>query len=143
MQPALHWTAAYLGKPWVLGADGPAAYDCWGLVRAVLKARRGLDLPPIVVPQSDQRGMVRTFAGVGEGELAGWRYVAQFDVDELDAVLMAQAQHPVHVGLWIKPGGLLRVLHARQGAGVVLQDVAALRRSGYRIVDSYRYEAPA
>ena len=35
-----------IGKPWRLGARGPDAYDCWGLVREVMQRMRpGLPLP--------------------------------------------------------------------------------------------------
>jgi cell wall-associated NlpC family hydrolase len=35
-----------IGKPFVMGARGPDAYDCWGLVREVMQRMRpGLALP--------------------------------------------------------------------------------------------------
>lgn len=134
----MHWATAYLGKPWRLGADGPDAFDCWGLVRAVLRERAGLDLQPIVIPQSDQRGIAKAFEG--HAELADW--TEQPVPRELDAVLMAQARHPIHVGLWVYAGGL-RILHARQGSGVVAQDPVSLRRHGYHVLSTWRHRTLA
>lgn len=34
----------YIGKPYRPGAEGPDAYDCWGLARAIA-ADRGFELP--------------------------------------------------------------------------------------------------
>jgi cell wall-associated NlpC family hydrolase len=35
----------YIGKPYVLGARGPDAFDCWGLVCAIYEAQLGVTLP--------------------------------------------------------------------------------------------------
>ena len=43
----MHWTADYLGKPWRNGADGPDAFDCYGLVRAVYRDRYGIEMPVV------------------------------------------------------------------------------------------------
>ena len=43
----MHWTAEYLGKPWRNGAEGPDAFDCYGLVRAVYWDRYRIQIPAI------------------------------------------------------------------------------------------------
>jgi hypothetical protein len=53
-----------IGKPWRLGARGPDAYDCWGLVREVLQRMRpGLPLPDWA---SDEMTRSRQRALMGE-----------------------------------------------------------------------------
>lgn len=37
--------APYIGKPWARGADGPDAFDCWGLVTAAARDVFGLHFP--------------------------------------------------------------------------------------------------
>lgn len=37
MKPDLVTVSDLIGKPWRLGARGPDAYDCWGLVREILQ----------------------------------------------------------------------------------------------------------
>jgi hypothetical protein len=44
-----HWAMQYMGKPWESGAQGPDAYDCFALVRAVQRDVFGRDLPLIVL----------------------------------------------------------------------------------------------
>lgn len=39
--------SAFLGKPWRPVADGPDAYDCWGLTRAASYALFGASLPDL------------------------------------------------------------------------------------------------
>ena len=133
----MHWAAAYLGKGWRVGAAGPDLYDCWGLVRSVFEARTGIALPPSGFDSEDLLVVMREFRD--HPERRRWRQVEA--PAELDAVLMAQARHPVHVGLWVDGSGG-RVLHATH-AGVVAQDRATLRASGYQIVGIYRHESRA
>lgn len=35
------------GKPWVNRAEGPVAYDCWGLVLASFREIDGIELPQV------------------------------------------------------------------------------------------------
>lgn len=34
----------YLGKPWIVGANGPDAFDCWGLVEHIYQTQKGITL---------------------------------------------------------------------------------------------------
>lgn len=123
-----HWALAYLGKPWANGAAGPDAYDCWGLVRRVYAERYGLELPAVDVDAHAPLAVRHAFAA----GRAGWQAVD--DRQEGDVVLMGQARHPHHVGLWLAGG----VLHAVEGAGVVHQDLRSLAAHGWRLLGSYR-----
>lgn len=35
----------YLGKPWVMGANGPDAFDCWGLLEYIYLQEKNVHLP--------------------------------------------------------------------------------------------------
>ncbi len=131
----MHWASTYRGRPWASGAEGPAAFDCWGLVRAVLRDRAGIALPRIQVDGGDIRAVVRAFKA--HPELAHWREVEA--PRELDAALMAQARHPVHVGLYLEVDGG-RVLHCGDPYGVVAVDLLSLRQHGYKIMRWYRHD---
>jgi cell wall-associated NlpC family hydrolase len=39
------WVDAYRGRPFVKDGEGPEAFDCYGLVRAVLRERFGVQAP--------------------------------------------------------------------------------------------------
>jgi len=131
----MHWAVPYLGKPWRIGADGPDAYDCWGLVRAILRQRAGIELQPIV--ESDVRDLIRAFET--HPERKAWVKVER--PRELDAVLMSQARHPVHVGIWVDASGG-RVLHAAKPM-VAAQDEIALKAGGYKVHGFYRHHSRA
>lgn len=47
MRPAPAWCMRYVGKPHEMGARGPDAYDCWGLVVDVLDREFGCAVPPL------------------------------------------------------------------------------------------------
>jgi len=129
----MHWSAAYLGRPWQVGATGPAAYDCWGLVAAVLRQRAGVVVTPIASPPEELRALIGYFRD--HPEFAHWRPVET--PRELDCAVMAQARHPFHVGLWLDGG---RILHAMQPA-VRIHDRVGLAHAGFRIHGIYRHEA--
>ena len=134
---SLHWSAAYLGRPWVLGATGPESYDCWGLVRDVFRARCGVEIAAAGFESEAPRTLIEGIKGYPAW--AQWREVET--PAELDAVLMAQSRHPVHVGLWIGNALSGLVLHTTKSGGVVVQGRASLAAVGFRIVGTYRHES--
>ena len=126
-----------IGLPWIAGARGPEAYDCWGLFLAVQHDHFGRDLPEIPVDALDLRAVLDAFSAHPERQR--WQAVPQ--PEEGDAVLMRQSRYPVHIGVWlnIDGGG---VLHAVRHAGVVFQTLAALDAHGWRIEGFYRFREP-
>lgn len=126
-----------IGRPWVAGACGPEAYDCWGLFLAVQRQHFDRDLPEIPIDALDLRAVLDAFTAHPERQR--WQPVSP--VEEGDAVLMRQSRYPVHIGVWldIDGGG---VLHAVRHAGVVFQSLAALDPHGWRIEGYYRFRDP-
>jgi len=124
-----------IGLPWVAGARGPDAYDCWGLFLAVQRQYFGRDLPEIPVDALNLRAVLDAFTAHPERQR--WQPVSA--AEEGDAVLMRQSRYPVHIGAWldIDGGG---VLHAVRHAGVVFQTLAALNAHGWRIEGCYRFK---
>lgn len=133
---APHWAGHFLGRPYEVGSSGPETFDCWGLVRAVMSTRAGIDLPEVGIAEADIRGLIQAFET--HAERARWREVTAHEPNELDAVLMATARRPVHVGIWLNVG-TGRVLHAARPLGVVAQAQAQLASSGYRVVARFRH----
>ena len=124
-----------IGLPWVAGARGPEAYDCWGLFLAVQRQHFGRDLPEIPVDALNLRAVLDAFTAHPERQR--WQLVSA--AEEGDAVLMRQSRYPIHIGVWldIDGGG---VLHAVRHAGVVFQTLAALEAHGWRIEGHYRFK---
>lgn len=123
-----------IGLPWVAGARGPEAYDCWGLFLAVQRDHFSRDLPEIPVDALDLRAVLNAFSGHPERQ----RWLSVSKPEEGDAVLMRQSRYPVHIGVWlnIDGGG---VLHAVRHAGVVFQTLAALDAHGWRVDSVMRF----
>lgn len=128
-----HFATKYIGLPWVAGAQGPDSFDCWGFVRYVLKEEYGYDVPQVNVNPECLRDVLVAF----RTDLA---FTAFFEVPSPrvgDVVLMRQAKHPVHAGLWIDTDGG-GVLHCVRGSGVVFQNIRSLNASGWFLDSFYR-----
>lgn len=132
-QAVSHWTEAYVGKPYAPGLAGlgPDAYDCSGLVRAVLRERAGIELPmvPDDIDRGDLRVLIRTLRD--HGERANWVRVER-PVD-LAIVELSHGQHPHHVGIWLQIDGG-GVLHALEGVGVIFSTRFSLGINGWRML---------
>jgi hypothetical protein len=124
-----------IGSPWIAGARGPEAYDCWGLFLEVQRTQFNRELPEIPVDALNVKEVLHAFSHHPERQR--WQKVKQ--PVEGDAILMRQARYPVHIGVWldIDSGG---VLHAVQHAGVVYQTPKALEAHGWRIEGNYSFQ---
>lgn len=120
----------YLGKAWVNGAQGPDAYDCWNLVRAIYKNEKNIDIPFFNVDALKPLAVRHAFQETNEYK--NWRLVDDFA--DFDVVLLSQASRPHHVGIWFQG----RLLHSVEGAGVVWQNTQSLKMHGWNITATYR-----
>lgn len=130
-----HWAVQYIGRPWVNGAQGPDEFDCWGLVRFIQREHFGRTLPAVDIDAMDLRDVARALQA--HDERANWSR-AESPADG-DAVLLAHARYPSHVGVWLDAdgGGLL---HCVQGAGVIFNTLSALRLAGWGHIEFYRHK---
>lgn len=119
-----------IGMPWANGANGPEAYDCWGLVRAYYREVHGRELPVVAVDATRAVAVAHAFAG--HEAVGDWEATEQ--PQQGGAVLMGQARRPHHVGLWIGGG----VLHSVEGSGVIFNNAFTLKSAGWNVLGSYR-----
>ena len=86
------WTEAWVGLPYEIGGRGPRAFDCVGLVIALLAARRGIRVADPAERLHDHRAALAAVE-------AGWRPVEAAEVGEGDA-LVFRGVNPgaLHVG---------------------------------------------
>lgn len=105
-----HWATHLIGLPWKPGAEGPRAFDCWGLVRYVFRLRFGIEMPDV------QRGdFVETNAGAifEAATVSGWRHVPDAEPEADDIILMRrEVDGKRHVGVMIASSQGLRLLHS-------------------------------
>ncbi len=110
-----HWALEYIGRPWQSGAQGPHAYDCWSLVRAVQKNVFGRELPIISVNALVQSEVLAAFKD--NAEYQHWQRV-EIPQDGDCVITKSSPEIAEHVGIWIDVDGG-RILQAVYGAGVV------------------------
>lgn len=96
-----------IGRPWRLGARGPEAFDCWGLV-LVLAARCGRTVPPDWCSREMTRAEQRALM-VGESRARTERLAGPVEG------AIAYSERAAHAGFVLHG----RVIHAMRGAGVV------------------------
>lgn len=111
------WAAKYIGLAFAEGGRGPDSYDCWGLVAAVLRNERRIEVEPFAE--------VGTFDRVGieakvRDELArnDWQPVDPRAARPFDVALMwihrrlmgrETARSLSHIGIVEAPGRLLHI----------------------------------
>ena len=121
-----HWASKYIGMEWVAGEN-----DCWAFFRKVQADHFGIDVPAVDVNSISRLSCMREFGINGERE--NWESVQE--PREGDAVLLGIGRRPSHIGLWANGG----VLHCLEGAGVVHQQLAAMRRHNWNNIAFYRH----
>ena len=103
----------YIGLPYREGARGPAEYDCYGLVAAVFRAARGIELPDWYQAAPGPQAASRAISAALAGEVAGGRSVRVDDPADWDIAIVGSQTRPHHVGLFVQGG----VLHASKAFG--------------------------
>lgn len=128
-----HWAEELIGRPWVYGAAGPDAFDCFGFVRYVQALHYGVTMPNIEAPESwiAAHTLIRDHA-----ERQRWLLCEAPQDGHI--ILMAKSRHPVHIGVVVQAASVLGALHCVQGSGVVFQRLANLPASGWGKLTYYR-----
>lgn len=128
-----------LGKPWAQGATGPAAYDCWGMVRHYTLHALGLVLPSVAVHAATADELHAA------ARHSGWHPVSA-PPREHDIVLARSLETGGrHVGVVLDLDGLPHLLHCLGSVtnplpGVVVERLSeALSR--YHSPRTYRHLA--
>lgn len=120
--------ADLIGTPHVDGAAGPEAYDCWNLVRHVLRVLADRDLPlsddMLGELQGEHWATRDIIAAIRSSDIhRSWPPVDR--PRHLDIVILVQGMQQSHIGIWIDlPGLPVGILHASRAQGVVLESKA-------------------
>lgn len=107
----------WIGIPYVDQGRDEAGFDCWGLVRAVLRVEAGLDLPSYHTDYASAVDRVAVQRLV-RGESESWLEVSEADARRLDVVVLRVAGRECHLGVVVGHGCML---HTLRGTGVVLE----------------------
>ncbi|WP_153116017.1 NlpC/P60 family protein [Rhodocyclus tenuis] len=133
----MHWAHDYKGKPYLPGAMGPDAYNCWGLATAIERDHFGRELPKlrVAVDELPPRALIRLLRE--HPGRSGWVEVPRpFDGD---LVAMGRSSEEAHIGVWADIDGGA-VVHALAGAGVCKHSLLHVKLHGFSLI---RYYAPA
>jgi cell wall-associated NlpC family hydrolase len=126
-----HWSAAYIGIPFVAGGRSQLGCDCYGLITLVYHDVASIELPPLngLYVTAEER---EDIARIVEGEVAHgpWTPVEPGDEQDLDVALFRCFGLQSHVGV-ICGRGLM--LHATSG-----QTSAVERYTGPRWITRFQ-----
>jgi cell wall-associated NlpC family hydrolase len=134
-----HWAAKYIGRPWIPGGRGPAAFDCWGLLVWVYWEEFGKAVPSYIGHHAEDphENLALFIHEEGSGR---WRELDTGEaIEEGDAVAISAGSRFHHVGIYLEADGGL-ILHALQGKGVIAQTRGGLRTMGLQNLKFYRLE---
>lgn len=109
MQHDEHWTAGYVGIPFIVKGRSLKGLDCWGLVQRVL-----VEQFMTYVPSLDGAYTEISFQGNAqliEEQLATCHYQKTDNPIEGDIVVLEYAGVPYHVGIYCTISGTPMVLH--------------------------------
>lgn len=108
---------ALLGRPYVAGATGPEAYDCYGLARHLQAVLFDRELPLFSLPADASRFAIASAIAV-HPERQRWRETT-LPVDGALAV-MARQGCGFHIGVYLDLDGGT-IVHATETVGVVAE----------------------
>lgn len=121
-----------IGKPWLSGARGPEAFDCWGLLVWFYAEALNTKLPDY--PGIDAKNPLAVTRKIEAG-VCDWQRLS--GPKPFCAVGMSAGGRLHHVGLWLELEGMRGILHAAEGRGVVFQSRASLRTGGTTVFTFY------
>lgn len=113
-----HWVNQYIGLPY-------SSFNCWELVRHIMREHYGRDIPAVVLPIQDVKGVADQ-----------WQLVTE--PRDGDGVLMRNGKAP-HVGVFVDVDGG-KVLHSMRKTGVVISTFSQLDAVGLGFRKFYRYK---
>lgn len=127
---------AVVGRPYRLGAQGPAEFDCYGLARELQASLFGRQMPEFAIPGEVGRTAIAAAIAV-HPERARWREVPR----PVDGALVTMARNVCgyHLGTWLREDGGT-IVHAIEKCGVVADTIATLEAVGWR---RFRFHIPA
>jgi cell wall-associated NlpC family hydrolase len=103
----------FVGLPYREGARGPDAYDCYGIVAAVLRAARGVELPDWYQDREGPQGAARAIDAALTGEVQSGRAEKTAAPEDYDIAVVTSTVRAHHIGIVVQGG----VLHAARAFG--------------------------
>jgi hypothetical protein len=131
------WWQEYIGRPWAAVPDPPRTFTCGELGRWILKERLGVDTVPVY---ADPNVLRQCVSNLDHPEMYSL-YPVPDAPRPFDFAFLIRVKYRDHLGIAVKTGEGLRILHCQQGIGVTLDSSAELLSLGYRRIDWFRHRA--
>lgn len=99
------WVLPWVGLPYADKGRGPLAYDCWGLVRAVLAREAAIPLPDYADAYSGACNRLSVAGAIEAGLADGWCVVTR--PQAFDLLILRIAGRPWHCAVMVTSGMFL------------------------------------
>lgn len=129
----MHPISEYIGMKYAHGGRGPIFFDCWGLLCAFYKEKKGIELPSfpgIKNENSSEFGSELAFLLLS----SKCRRILK-PIDECAVAMIRSDGFVHHVGIYA--AGM--IVHCQEGVGVIADTTRALRLKGFREFKYYLY----
>jgi len=125
-----------IGKPYRIGANGEdGSFDCYGLAQYIQRELAGVQLPDVDARPATTRQQAEAL--LDHPERNNWVQIEE--PEDLCLVLMGNvAKRDFHLGTYVVPSTVGGVLHISKEAGVVFDDMPALKASGWNYMKFYK-----
>ncbi|MBX9877640.1 MAG: C40 family peptidase [Candidatus Obscuribacterales bacterium] len=101
------WVEQYVGLEYKDCGRGPEAFDCWGLVRQILKDQFNVDVPAYLYETSQDRKIVGPLI---EDESKAYQPVEAGKEQLGDLVVLKLGNLPFHIGMVVGKGLLVHAM---------------------------------
>lgn len=130
----MEWINEYIGKPWIIGGQGPDGFDCFGLVRNVLSKHFNIELPDIGIEVESLIQVIRAIKGHD-----GWLLWEKIERPEHGCLVKLYRQsEPDHIGIYLSVDGG-GILHSCRDNGVQFDLPFFLSAMGWKRLEYYRH----
>jgi cell wall-associated NlpC family hydrolase len=125
-----HWSSQYVGVPYLINGRDRDGWDCWGLVLAVFREQRGVDLPDWRVEKTSNKRdeiaeAIRAIGDAVEREQTFGRAHRLAGPVDFSIAVVERNGRPNHVGVIVE-GGVLHCSH--KTGGTVFEPIARFER---------------
>ncbi|MCV9960379.1 C40 family peptidase [Pararhizobium sp. BT-229] len=129
----LHWSAAYVGTPYVDRGREAGGCDCWGLVRLALAQEKRIVLPSYDEVSPEELAEI---AALVRAEVEAGIWISVDDPHDFDVAVFRRGRFDSHVGIMVDGR---RMLHSDKYAGGARVERVDTGRWTSQFVGTYRH----
>lgn len=105
----MHWSAEFIGTPFVEFGRDRTGCDCWGLARLVYAEALGIDLPSYSGQYASAEEHAEISALILDAALSPVWMLVDGSPEEFDIAVFRRGRMDTHVGIIVAPGLMLHM----------------------------------